>query len=76
MALNEGAIMTEEEINAFVNPFKPDIRQSTLQLQYVISSGDIDHVIFILSIDIVFFFLIIIYWILFLFRKHQEIPVT
>lgn len=56
MALNEGAIMTEEEINVFVNPFKPDIRQSTLQLQYVISSGDIDHVIFILSIDIVFFF--------------------
>lgn len=48
MALNEGAILTEEEINTFVNPFKPDIRQSILQLQYVLSSGDIDHVIFIL----------------------------
>jgi hypothetical protein len=42
MALNEGAIMSEDEVNAFIHPFKPDIRQSTLQLQYILSSGKID----------------------------------
>lgn len=42
MALNEGVIMTKDEINAFIHPFKPDIRQSTLQLQYVLSTGEID----------------------------------
>lgn len=39
--------MTKDEINAFIHPFKPDIRQSTLQLQYVLSTGEIDQVIFI-----------------------------
>lgn len=39
--------MTKDEINAFIHPFKPDIRQSTLQLQYVLSTGEIDPVIFI-----------------------------
>lgn len=48
MALNEGAIMTEEEVNVFIHPFKPDIRQSILQLQYNLSTGELDHVIFIL----------------------------
>lgn len=43
MALNEGAIMSEDEVNAFIHPFKPDIRQSTLQLQYILSSGAIDN---------------------------------
>ncbi|XP_060876049.1 enhanced level of genomic instability 1 [Metopolophium dirhodum] len=43
IALNEGVIMTKDEINAFIHPFKPDIRQSTLQLQYVLSSGEIDQ---------------------------------
>lgn len=47
MALNEGAIISEDEINAFIHPFKPDIRQSTLQLQYILSSGEIaDKVIY------------------------------
>jgi len=41
--------MTKDEINAFIHPFKPDIRQSTLQLQYVLSTGEIDQVIFIKS---------------------------
>lgn len=59
MALNEGAILTDEEINAFVNPFKPDIRQSIIQLQYVLNSGVIDHVIFTPIIDILLLFLII-----------------
>jgi len=39
--------MTNDEINAFIHPFKPDIRQSTLQLQYVLSTGEIDQVIYI-----------------------------
>lgn len=42
MALNEGAIMSADEINSFIHPFKPDIRQSTLQLQYILCSGEID----------------------------------
>lgn len=46
MALNEGAIMSEDEICSFIHPFKPDIRQSTLQLQYVLSSGDLNKVTF------------------------------
>lgn len=48
MALNEGAIITEDEINTFIDPIKPDIRQSIIQLQYVLSTGGIDQVIFIL----------------------------
>lgn len=48
MALNEGAILSDDEINTFINPIKPDIRQSIIQLQYVLSTGEIDHVIFIL----------------------------
>jgi len=47
IALNEGVIMSKDEINAFIHPFKPDIRQSTLQLQYVLSTGEIDQVIYI-----------------------------
>jgi len=46
IALNEGVIMTKDEINTFIHPFKPDIRQSTLQLQYVLSTGEINEVIF------------------------------
>lgn len=46
MALNEGVIMSENEINNFVHPIKPDIRQSILQLQYIISTGEINSVIF------------------------------
>lgn len=38
--------MTKDEINTFIHPFKPDIRQSTLQLQYVLSTGEINEVIF------------------------------
>jgi hypothetical protein len=54
MALNEGVIMTKNEINAFIHPFKPDIRQSTLQLQYILSTGEINQVIFIkLNIQII-----------------------
>lgn len=37
--------MSTDEINAFIHPFKPDIRQSTLQLQYILSTGEIDQVI-------------------------------
>jgi len=37
--------MSEDELNTFIHPFKPDIRQSTLQLQYVLSSGEVDPVI-------------------------------
>lgn len=44
MALNEGVIMSEDDINAFVHPFKPDIRQSILQLQYILKTGEIDKV--------------------------------
>lgn len=47
MALNEGIIMSGNEINTFIHPFKPDIRQSILQLQYVLSTGEIDQVILI-----------------------------
>ncbi|XP_060852289.1 uncharacterized protein LOC132930431 [Rhopalosiphum padi] len=43
IALNEGVIMTKDEINAFIHPFKPDIRQSTLQLQYILSTGEINQ---------------------------------
>ncbi|XP_027838842.2 enhanced level of genomic instability 1 [Aphis gossypii] len=43
IALNEGVIMTKDEINTFIHPFKPDIRQSTLQLQYVLSTGEINE---------------------------------
>lgn len=46
MALNEGVIMSEDEIKTFVHPLNPDIRQSTLQLQYILSTGEIDNVIF------------------------------
>lgn len=45
MALSEGAIMSENEIKTFINPLKPDIRQSILQLQYILSTGEIDNVI-------------------------------
>lgn len=48
MALSEGIIMSVEEINTFIHPFKPDIRQSTLQLQYVLSTGEMDQVILII----------------------------
>lgn len=37
--------MSVEELNTFIHPFKPDIRQSTLQLQFVLSTGVIDRVI-------------------------------
>jgi len=37
--------MEKDEINTFIHPFKPDIRQSTLQLQYVLSTGEIGQVI-------------------------------
>lgn len=46
MALNEGVLMSEDEINDFVHPFKPDIRQSILQLQYVLSTGVVQQVIY------------------------------
>lgn len=39
--------MSYDEINTFIHPFKPDIRQSILQLQYVLSTGEIDQVILI-----------------------------
>ncbi|XP_050435086.1 uncharacterized protein LOC126842239 [Adelges cooleyi] len=41
IALTEGAILTEKEIDSLVHPFKPDIRQSLLQLQYIIKSGEL-----------------------------------
>lgn len=50
MALNEGIIMSDDEINTFIHPFKPDIRQSILQLQYVLSTGEINQVILIIPI--------------------------
>lgn len=48
MALCEGIIMSAEEINTFIHPFKPDIRQSILQLQYVLSTGGMEKVILII----------------------------
>ncbi|VVC37805.1 Hypothetical protein CINCED_3A009021 [Cinara cedri] len=41
MALNEGVIMSEDEIKTFIHPLKPDVRQSTLQLQYILNTGEI-----------------------------------
>lgn len=48
MALNESTIISDDEINTFIDPIKPDIRQSIIQLQYVLSTGRIDQVTFIL----------------------------
>lgn len=58
MALNEGVIMSENDINAFIHPFKSDIRQSILQLQYVLSTGEIDIVIFMIikCFNLIFYF--------------------
>lgn len=47
MALNEGVILSEDEIKTFVHPLKPDIKQSILQLQYILSTGEIVNVIFL-----------------------------
>lgn len=37
--------MSKEEINTFIHPFKPDIRQSMIQLQYVLSTGELNQVL-------------------------------
>lgn len=50
LALNEGAIMSKNEIETFVHPFKPDIRQSILQLQFILNTGKLNEVFFIFFI--------------------------
>lgn len=44
LALNEGAIMSENEIETFLHPLKPDIRQSILQLQFILNTGKLNEV--------------------------------
>lgn len=47
LALNEGAIMSKNEIETFLHPFKPDIRQSILQLQFILNTGKLNEVLFL-----------------------------
>lgn len=48
--------MSNKEINTFIHPFKPDIRQSMIQLQYVLSTGELNQVLFNLMYYYYFFF--------------------
>lgn len=51
--------MSKEEIDMFIHPFKPDIRQSMIQLQYVLSTGELNQVLFNL---LYYYFLFLFYF--------------
>lgn len=54
--------MSKEEINTFIHPFKPDIRQSMVQLQYILSTGELNQVLFNLLYCFFFFFFTIFFF--------------